>query len=117
MKNDIISKLNIFALCTFMAFGSLISSCKKEEVEFTECFADALTVRQIQNQPAKIILVGSKFYIVEESTIDTRLGPCNLEQEFQVANLLVTISGDVKATLQEGICCTNNFVITKISEK
>jgi len=47
-----------------------------------------------------VTLVGSQFYIVEESTIDNRLNPGNLVQKFRVDNLLVTISGEVKATPQ-----------------
>jgi len=117
MENKMRSKLNLFTLCTLMAFGSLFSSCKKEEVESTKCFAGATTIRQIQNKPAKITAIGSQFYIVEESTIDSRLNPCNLEKEFQVDKLLVTISGEVKATAQEEICCTDDFIITQISNR
>jgi len=117
MENRMLSKLNLFTLCTLMAFGYLFSSCKKEEVESTICFAGASTIRQIQNKPAKITAIGSQFYIVEESTIDSRLNPCNLELEFQVDKLLVTISGEVKALSQEEICCTDDFVITQITKR
>ncbi len=55
-------------------------------------------------------------YVVEENAIDNKLIPCNLTKEFQVDNLLVTISGDVKETVQSASspCCSENFVITKI---
>ena len=107
------------ALFTFLIPTMLVSSCKKEDntTITAQCFTDIATTRQINNKPAKVLAVGSEFYIIEENTIDTRLNPCNLEQAFQVNNLPVTISGDVKTTPQAGICCTDNFVITQIKKR
>jgi hypothetical protein len=93
------------------------SSCTKESNANADCFPEAPTVRQITNKQARVILAGGQFYIVEQATIDTRLHPCNLADSFRVNNLQVTISGDVKSTVQggPGPCCMENFVITSIS--
>lgn len=101
------------ALCNILP-----NSCKKENTKTSDCFPNADTYRQIVDRPATVRQqAGGTFYIVEQGTIDTRLNPCNLTTEFQIDNLQVTISGDVKATLQGGTvpCCTENFVITKIT--
>ena len=94
----------------------LFHSCKKNDESKTGCFLNDTTARQIINKQASIKLSNGQFYIVEQGTIDTKLIPCNLTQEFQVDNLQVTISGDIKATVQGGPapCCSENFVITKI---
>lgn len=96
---------------------AIFSSCKKDNKAIADCFAGAATIRQITNKQAVIKLVDRQFYIVEKAAIDTKLNPCNLVQAFQVADLKVTISGEVKAAVTNGIgpCCTENFVITKIT--
>jgi hypothetical protein len=96
----------------------IVCSCKKDNNGNTDCFPNSSTVRQITNGQATIKEVGSKFYIVEQGSIDTKLNPCSLPTQYQVNNLQVTISGDVKSTLQGGPepCCTENFVITKITK-
>ena len=97
---------------------ALIFSCKKDNNANDNCFPNTSTVRQITNAQATVKKAGGKFYIVENESIDTKLNPCTLPQEFQVDNLQVIISGDVKSTLQGGLepCCTENFIITKISK-
>lgn len=106
-----------FRLVTLIFFVTSITSCEKDNNPTVDCFPNTSTVRQITNKQATIKSAGGKFYIIEQGTIDTKLNPCNLTHEFQVDNLQVTISGDVKATVQGGPepCCTENFVITKIS--
>jgi len=96
---------------------TVIFSCKKDNNSNAGCFPNTPTVRQIMNGQATIKEISSKFYIVEEGSIDTKLNPCSLPTEYKVDNLQVTISGDVKSKLQGGSepCCTENFVITKIS--
>jgi hypothetical protein len=93
------------------------SSCKKENNAAADCFPGATTVRVITNKKAMIKVTGSQIYIVEENTIDTKLNPCALDPKFKIDNLLVNISGQVKATPQvgPGPCCIENFVITSIS--
>jgi hypothetical protein len=95
----------------------LFLSCKKNETLKTECFPNDITTRTIVDKQAIIKQVDQQFYIVEQEAIDTRLVPCNLSKEFQVNNLQITISGEVKAAVQGGPlpCCSENFVITKIS--
>ena len=79
----------------------LISSCKKDKAQTNDCFPNATTSRQIINKPATIKQQSAGvFFIVEQGTIDTKLNPCNLTPEFQIDNLLVTISGNFKATVQ-----------------
>ena len=99
-----------------LAALAIFASCKKNDTLKTECFPNDITTRTIVDKQAVIKLVDGKFYIVEQEAIDTKLIPCNLTQDFQVDNLQVTISGDVKATLQggPGPCCSENFVISKI---
>lgn len=94
------------------------TACKKDKQPGDDCFIGESTARTINNAPAAVIESGGKFYIIEQNTIDTRLNPCILDTEFQIHNLLVTVSGEVKVTLQDGRwpCCTENFVITKISK-
>ena len=107
----------IATLIALLFIVTIVPSCKKDNNSNSDCFPNSLTVRQITNAQATIKKAGDKFYIVEQGSIDTKLNPCTLPQEFQVDNLQVTISGDVKATLQggPGPCCTENFVITNIS--
>ena len=105
----------------FMLVTTTTSSCKKDDnknTEDTDCFPNTATVRQITNVRALVKVSGGKLYIVEKGSIDTKLNPCTLAQEFQVNNLQVTISGDVKLTSYAAgePCCTDNFVITKISK-
>jgi len=107
-------------ICTTLLIVStlFINSCKKDKAEINDCFPNSTTARQIINKMATIRQQPSGlFYIIEQGTIDTKLNPCNLNAEYQVDNLQVTISGDVKATLQggPGPCCIDNFVITKIT--
>ena len=106
-----------FPLTSLTFFVTLILACNKDNTPTDDCFPNSSTVRQITNQQAIIKLAGGRFYIVEQGAIDTKLNPCNLTKEFQVDNLQVTVSGDVKATAQGGNepCCTENFVIAKIS--
>jgi hypothetical protein len=96
----------------------LITSCKKETKPGKTCFPNSSTVRYITNQQATIKVAGGQFYIVEKNAIDTKLNPCNLAKEYLVANLQVSISGEVKSTIHNGMdpCCTENFVITHISQ-
>jgi hypothetical protein len=105
--------------CSLVLFIALaFFACKKDNVKSDDCFPGVITSRQIVDKPASIRQQSiGQFYIIEQGTIDTKLNPCNLPTEFQVDNLQVTISGDVKATVQSGPgpCCTDNFVITKIS--
>jgi hypothetical protein len=72
--------------------------------------------KAISNNKAAIRLEGGQFYIIEQGTIDSKLRPCNLPKEFQVHDLPVTVSGEVKLTQYNGgmPCCTDNFEITKI---
>ena len=104
---------------TFITFllAAVISSCNKEENSTPDCFPGTSTIRQIANGQATVKASGGKFYIIEQGSIDSKLNPCDLTQEFQVDNLQVIISGDVKLTIHGGPepCCTDNFVITKIS--
>jgi len=80
------------------------------------CYSDAITTRTILNKPATIRLQSGQYFIVEQGTIDTKLLPCNLSAEFQIDNLPVTISGEVKATAQNAFypCCIEHFIILKI---
>lgn len=109
--------VRIFALYSLTVI--LVSSCKKDNHPVSDCFPDAVTIRQIINAEATIKEGGGKFYIVEKTSIDSKLNPYSLPAEFQINNLQVKISGDVKATIQVGPdpCCTENFVITKITRK
>jgi hypothetical protein len=98
--------------------GIAFISCKKNSTETNDCFPDLTTSRQIVNKPATVKQqAGDLFYIIEQGTIDTKLNPCNLATEFKVDNLQVTMSGDVKATVQAGPgpIYTDGFVITKIT--
>ena len=109
-------KKYITFLSILLGLTILFHSCKKNDKSKTGCFLNDTTARQIINKQASIKLANGQFYIVEQGTIDTKLILCNLTQEFQVDNLQVTISGDIKATVQGGPapCCSENFVITKI---
>lgn len=103
------------SLFGFLIVMALISSCNKEDETPADCLTDISTVMKIKNKPAKVRAVGAQYYIVEENTIDRILNPCNLKKEFQVHDLSITVSGDVKETPREGVCCIDDFVITKIS--
>lgn len=105
-------------LVLLLALTIIVTSCKKENVSNVDCFLYTSTVRQIINQPATIKIAGGLFYIVEHSTIDTKLIPCNLSQEFQISNLQVIVSGEVKSSITNAgePCCSENFVIKKITK-
>lgn len=110
--------MNIKILLTIAAF-LLFSSCKKNNIDpGNTCFEGVPTSRQITNQKALIKLSGEEYFIIIENTFDSRLKPCNLEKSYQVNDLPVTVSGDVKSTAGNGLapCCTFNFVITSISK-
>ena len=109
--------MRYFKILIILISTTIIFSCKKDNHSNPDCFPNTSTVRHITNVQATIKEVSSKFYIVEKGAIDTKLNPCSLSAEFQVDNLQVTISGDVKSTTQGGSepCCTENFIVTKIS--
>lgn len=94
-----------------------VNACKKSDAE-TGCLPTTTTIRQIINKQATIKLTAmiNSVYLVEDGTVDTKLIPCNLPQEFYENDLRVTISGEVKASPQvgPGPCCSENFVITSI---
>jgi len=75
------------------------------------------TERVITQKQAKINITGGRVYIVEKGTIDTRLVPCNLADEFRVNGLDVIVSGEVKVTpdVAGEPCCVPDIVITEIS--
>ena len=93
-------------------------SCKKNADIKTTCLPDSKTVREITDKAAVVKAVNNQFYLIEQGTVDSKLRPCTLSQQFQHDNLNVTISGEVKATLQcaDCPCCIEDFVITKISQ-
>jgi hypothetical protein len=117
---EVIDEMHMRNFLIFIAsFFSLIQgmSCKKDE-KTDSCFSGSPTVRQIVNQQATIKVTGTILgvYMVEQGSIDTKLIPCNLPQEFLQNDLQVIISGEVKSTPPgTGPCCSNNFVITSIS--
>ena len=94
----------------------IISSCKKDKKN-TSCLPNAVTERVITQKQAKINITGGRVYIVEKGTIDTRLVPCNLADEFRVNGLDVIVSGEVKVTpdVAGEPCCVSDIVITEIS--
>jgi hypothetical protein len=91
-------------------------SCKKDKETTSNCFSETPTTRSILNKQAIIQLLNNEFYIIEKGTIDTRLLPCSLADEFKINNLPVTITGEVKNTIPTGVCCTENFVVNKIEK-
>jgi hypothetical protein len=108
---------NFFHFLIFLVLLLIVGSCKKAG-NTDKCFPGVATVRQITDKPAviKVTATVNGVYIVEQSSIDTKLIPCNLAKEFVQNDLQVIISGDVKETPQgSGPCCTENFVITKIT--
>ncbi len=112
MKKAVFISLFVGLFCFFL------NSCKKEESRKKDCLNTATTYRQIFDKPATIRqLPAGTFYIIEQGTFDVKLNPCNLIADFQIDNLPVTISGDVKAAVQgrPEPCCIEDFVITKIT--
>lgn len=97
-------------------FSLIFFSCKKSKEKTSNCFSDIPTTRTILDKQATIQLLNNEFYIIENGTIDTKLLPCSLANEFKINNLPVTITGEVKNTIPTGVCCTENFVITKIEK-
>lgn len=107
--------LQIF-MALFLTF--LFISCKKDSNHNKDCLPNGKILRQITDQPATVKNINGQFYLVENNAVDSRLNPCNLDKDYQVDNLQVTISGEVKSVVQPGPgpCCTENFVITEISK-
>ena len=102
----------------FVFFVFVFQSCEKEEKKIDDCSFNSATTRQIVNKPAVIKFSGGQYYLIEQGTIDTKLKPCSLAQEFKIDNLIVVISGDVKSTVRDVLapCCIDNFVISSISK-
>ena len=104
-----------------LCFLSLIAvcfstSCTRNTDPSGQCDTNAPTSRKIFNHPATVQSLNGQFYIIEEGTIDTRLLPCFLSATYQVDNLKVIVSGEVKDPVNDGgPCCTENFQVTKIS--
>ncbi|MBC7650222.1 MAG: hypothetical protein H7101_00575 [Deinococcales bacterium] len=97
----------------------IFQSCNKSDNETNKanCYVNDVTTRQVVNKQATIQVINGQFYIIESNTIDEKLRPCNLAIDFQINNLQVIVSGNVKATPQIGMpCCTQNFVITSITK-
>lgn len=109
--------MRIFQIIIGLLLITMFISCKKEIDGSGDCFSNVATTGQITDQQATVINYSGKFYLVEKGTIDSKLNPCNLAREYQVNDLPVTISGEIKKQTQPapGPCCTINFVITKIS--
>jgi len=108
----------LLTLIIFFILAAIVSSCKKDK-ETTGCYPNATTVRIISNKQAVIKLTATvnPVWIIEQGYTDTKLIPCNFPTGFYQEGLQVIISGEVKSTPQvgPGSCCTENFVITKIS--
>ncbi len=103
-----------------LVFISLIliisTSCKKDNKLDRACFTDTANAGRLIDKQATIKLSGTTFYMYEQGTIDTRLIPCNLPQDFKVNDLQVKISGYTKQSKEGGaICCTEILFITKIT--
>ena len=96
-----------------------IVTCRKKNTDATDCFSHTPTVRKIVNKSAVVKVTATIYdtYLVEQGTIDTKLIPCNLPQEFMQNDLLVVITGDVKQTTRVASepCCADNFVIERIT--
>ncbi len=109
----------ILILYTILILPS--NACKKDKKEPSadDCFSGSTIIRQITDAEATVHVTATAqgIYLVEKGAIDTRLIPCNLPAGFLQNNLAVTISGEVRTgvSLMGGPCCTQNFVITKIS--
>jgi hypothetical protein len=97
-------------------FTTLFISCKKNTEKDITCFSDIATMRIITDKAASIQFTNNRYYIIEQLTIDARLLPCYLADEFKVNGLAVTVSGEVKNNVSDGPCCTENFVITIIKK-
>ena len=106
------------SLYTFLIGGVLlVTGCKQDDQNGAPCFGGAPTTRHIINKPATVQLSGGEYYIVEQHTIDTRLLPCYLKQEFRISGLSVKVSGEVKGSIpgSNGPCCTEGLIIAKIT--
>ncbi len=113
MKKIVIPYLICTVYCVL-----LIVSCKKNEEQSKDCFANEPTIRTLVNSQATIKKSNEAFYIIEQGSIDTKLDPCNLPEDFRVDNLQVIVTGKVKRNSRFGYgpCCTENFVIAKINK-
>jgi len=92
-------------------------SCKKDKQK-DSCSSDATIVRQIDQDSATVKFSNGSYFLYEDGTIDERLLPCSMNDEFKIDNLRVMISGNVKETIQQpgGTCCLAYFEITGISK-
>lgn len=110
---------NLLSCALLVAMLFATGSCKKKNLSSVDdCFPDTSTVRTVLNAEATIQLLNGEYFIIEKNTIDTRLYPCNLAQEFRIDKLPVIVTGEVKNTIRSGVgpCCTDHFVILKISK-
>jgi hypothetical protein len=99
-----------------LALSIVLVSCKKNKAENSNCFSDVATTRVITDKQAFIYFANNQYFIVEKNTIDTRLIPCTLADEFKTNNLQRIISGEVKNYIADGgPCCAEGFIITKIT--
>lgn len=82
-------------LCLVLLFS--ITACKKNKDAKADCYRDNAVRYEINNQLATVYQVNGEYYIAEQNTIDTRLFPCNLPEEFQQNNINIYITGQVKS--------------------
>ena len=115
LKKIRLKKYIIFGLF-YTVFLNCIS-CKKQEQK-DSCSANAAIVRQIDQDSATVKYSDGSYFIFEDGTIDERLLPCSMTDEFKIDNLRVLISGNVKETVQisGSPCCLAYFEIISISK-
>lgn len=109
------SRISIISVAVLLFV--LISCKKSQSKQVPGCFANATTTRQISNKQATIRIDAGQALIVEDGIIDSRLLPCELQNDFKQDGLRVIVSGDVKNLVQSpsGPCCLYNFFITHIT--
>ncbi len=111
------NKINYNARLLFILGTACILSCKKQNNKPEDCYANEVTYRTLLNAQATIKKSpDNNFFIIEQGTIDTKLNPCNLQDDFKIDSLQVIVTGNVKRTERFGFgpCCIEDFVISSI---
>lgn len=96
-----------------------LTVCKKKSVSVIPCQSDAATTGYLVMTKVTVSKTGNSFLLIPEGAIDTRYNPCNLPAQYAVDKKKLLIEAEIKATAHNDFnpCCTEDIVISKLSER
>lgn len=105
--------------CITALIIGLLTGCQKDNnSENPDCSSGAV-LQSVVDQLAIVKQQGSEFYLIPEGAIDSKYYPCSIPEAFQVNDLPVKITGDIraKASAGPGPCCNYWVQLFSISRR